>query len=120
MTDNIKLFLENNAKLLDEDVELFLTHAYEQLTDLETKELVMILQSADIDISEEIDKFIRSFISYNIRRYDEELVDEFVEDIPTFSKTKYELRDLVCTLAKSLGYDIVTDNEWNDYLWRHV
>lgn len=114
MTDNMKLFLEQNAHLIDENVELFLTHAYEQLTDLETKELVTILQSAAIDLSEDIDKFIRSFISYNIRRYNEELVDEFVEDIPTFGKTKYELRELVCTMADSLGCDIVTDNEWND------
>lgn len=116
MTDNMKLFLENNAHLIDDDVELFLTHAYEQLTDLETKELVTILQSADIDLSEDIDKFIRSFISYNIRRYNEELVDDFVEDIPPFDKTKYEIHDLVCKMANSLGFDIVTDNEWNDYL----
>ena len=116
MTDDIKVFLENNADLLDEDVELFLTHAYEQLTDLETNELVMILKSAVIDISEDIDTYIRSFISYNIKRYNEELVDDFVEDIPPFGRTKYELKELVCTVADSLGYDVVTDNEWNDYL----
>lgn len=120
MTDNMKLFIENNVNLLDENVELFLAHAYEQLTDLETKELVMILQSADIDLSENIDTFIRSFISYNIRSYNEELVDEFVEDIPPFGRTKYELKKLVCNMADSLGYDIVTDNEWNDYLEARV
>ena len=120
MTDNIKLFLENNAYVLDEDVELFLTHAYEQLTDLETKELVEIIQFANIDLSADIDEFLKSFISYNIRRYNEELVDDFVEDIPPFSKTKYELHELVCNMANSLGFDIVTDNEWNDYLERRT
>ena len=120
MTDNIKLFLESNAYLIDEDVELFLTHAYEQLTDLETKELVEIIQFANIDLSADIDKFLESFISYNIRRYNEDLVDEFVEDIPPFGKTKYQIHDLVCKMANTLGFDIVTDNEWNDYLKRQT
>ena len=120
MTDNIKLFLESNAYLLDEDVELFLTHAYEQLTDLETKELVEIIKFANIDLSADIDKFLKVFISYNIRRYNEELVDDFVDDIPLFGKTKYELHELVCDMADSLGFDVVIDSEWNDYLERRT
>ena len=116
MTDNIRYFLEENVDLIEEDTQLFLTHAYEQLTDLETKELVQILQVANINIATEIEQFIRSFISYNIKNYDEELVDDFVDDIPPFGKTKYEIHGLVCDMADSLGFDVVTDNQWDDYL----
>ena len=115
MTDNIKLFLENNADLLDEDVELFIGHAYEQLTNIETHDLMDILSDADIDIKNAVEKFINSYIRKNISNFDGEKFYDFIDDIPCFHKTKYELADIATEIADEAGYDITYDE--NDILW---
>ena len=115
MTDNIKLFLENNAYLLDEDVELFLTHAYEQLSNIETRDLMELLAEADIDIKEHAEAFIKAYIRKNIHMFEDKKFDDFIDDIPCFHKTKYELSDIAEQIADEEGYDLPYDE--NDVVW---
>lgn len=109
MTDNIKLFLENNAYLLDEDVELFIDHAYEQLSNIETHDLMYLLSEADIDIKNQVEEFIKAYVRKNISNFVDENLDNFIEDIPCFHKTKYELEDIVMEIGDDEGYDFPSD-----------
>lgn len=106
MTDNIKLFLENNAHLLDKDVELFIGHAYEQLLNSEQEELMSVLESATIDITEEITAFQKAFIRKNMYMYEGALLTDFLADVPRFDKTIEEIKKFVTELAPDIGFDI--------------
>ena len=115
MTDTLKIFIENNVDLIEQDVELFIGRAYEQLYYFETTELVEILKNANIDILADIDAFLKKYIVKNIRSFNNEPLDDFIEDIPPFHKTKYELSDMIASIADEQGYDIVYDE--NDKEW---
>ena len=115
MTDTIKIFLESNIDLLDHDVPLFLTHAYEQLLNSEQEQLIDVLAFAKIDLSEETTKFQKAFIRKNMYMFDGELLSDFVADIPRFDKTVKELETFVVELAPELGFDLPCDE--HDVLW---
>lgn len=116
MTDTLKIFIENNVDLIEQDVELFIGHAYEQLYSAETTELVEILKNANIDILSDIDAFLRKYVAKNIYLFNEQWVDDFIDDIPPFHKTKYELSDLISEIADEQGYNIAYDQNDREYI----
>ena len=115
MTSNIKLILENNAYILDEDVKIFIDHAYKQLSNIETHDLMDLLSQANIDIKNQVEEFIKGYIRKNISNFVGEKLDDFIDNIPCFHKTKYELEDMATDIGDEEGYDFPYDED--DDLW---
>lgn len=120
MTNNIKIFIESNISLLEEHPYLFVCHAYEQLTNVETRDLMSILQYVDIDIKYFVDSFIRDYIKQNIGLFNDFPLQDLIEEIPPFHKTKYELSDIVANVADEEGYDITYDEENLEWIERRI
>lgn len=107
MTEGVKNFLEVNAQLLDINQNEFFHIAYNGLTIPQQKELVSLLDDANIDVAEARENFIRFHIGMTMETIERPIALE------TFIK-RYEVVILGFDYEWLFDYIINNSEEWAD------